>query len=108
MTIKRLPMIGRGRSATGYDNGDHTVIRRHRDPGYGANDEADAMGRAATAGVPAPTVHDVDGPDLLMDRVEGRPRRPTPPDSWPSGTVRSTRPPVVIWVWCTTISTPAT
>lgn len=71
MKIKGLPVIGRGRSATVYDNGDHTVIRRHRDPGYDATDEADAMRRAATTGVPVPTVHDVDGPDLLMDRVDG-------------------------------------
>jgi aminoglycoside phosphotransferase (APT) family kinase protein len=64
-------LIGRGRTAAVYDLGDGRVLRRTLDPEHDATGEADAMRLAASAGVPVPRVHDVAGPDLVMDRVVG-------------------------------------
>jgi Ser/Thr protein kinase RdoA (MazF antagonist) len=69
--IDDLQVIGRGRSSLVFDHRDGTVIRRHHNAGYDATAEAAAMGRAAAAGVPVPLVHDVSGPDIRMDRVDG-------------------------------------
>lgn len=69
--IDDLQVMGRGRSSLVYDRRDGTVIRRHHSAGYDATAEAAAMGRAASAGVPVPLVHEVGGPDIRMDRVDG-------------------------------------
>ncbi|MEL7209341.1 MAG: phosphotransferase, partial [Actinomycetota bacterium] len=64
------PLIGSGRAADVYDLGDGRVLRRNRSGGSTAR-EAAVMGHVRAHGYPVPRVHDADGPDLVMDRVEG-------------------------------------
>ena len=66
------PLIASGRSADIYDLGRGRVVRRLRSGAIGDH-EVLAMRAAAAAGVPAPRVFDVDGADLVMERVVGRP-----------------------------------
>jgi aminoglycoside phosphotransferase (APT) family kinase protein len=54
-----------------YDLGDGRVLRRYRNPAQSAEREAAIMLRAGLAGVPVPTVHAVDGADIVMDRIDG-------------------------------------
>lgn len=64
------PLIGAGRSADIYDIGDGRVLRRRRGgtvPGH----EVAAMRAAHAAGYPAPAIYEVDGSDMVMDRVDG-------------------------------------
>jgi aminoglycoside phosphotransferase (APT) family kinase protein len=65
------PVLGFGRGAVVYEIGDDVVLRRYREPHHDARGEALAMQVAAAAGVPVPAVHEVDGPDLVMERVSG-------------------------------------
>jgi aminoglycoside phosphotransferase (APT) family kinase protein len=72
------PVLGTGRAATVYDIGGGRVLRRYR-TGEGRTlephdlvREADAMRWVRAHGVAAPEVFDVDGPDIVMERVEGR------------------------------------
>ncbi|TKJ22877.1 phosphotransferase [Blastococcus sp. CCUG 61487] len=65
------PLLGRGRDADVYDLGPGRVLRRYRDPGASAEREAAVMVHARAHGLPVPEVFDVDGPDLVMARVEG-------------------------------------
>jgi aminoglycoside phosphotransferase (APT) family kinase protein len=66
-------LIGVGRSADIYDIGNNRVLRRYRS---GQRDdtrpEADLMIYLAQAGFPVPAVHDATGPDIVMERLEGR------------------------------------
>lgn len=71
MDVDGLAIIGRGRSSLVFAVGDGTVIRRHHSSTYDAQAEAEAMRVAAAIGVPVPIVHDVAGPDIRMDRVDG-------------------------------------
>ncbi len=64
------PLIGAGRSADIYALGTDRVLRRFRTP-YDAQPEADIMIYLAAAGYPVPTVYDVSGPDLVMERLDG-------------------------------------
>src|SRR5271169_6725298 len=70
MAVEPGPLIGAGRSADIYALGADRVLRRFRTP-YDAQPEADIMIYLATAGYPVPTVYDVDGPDLVMERLDG-------------------------------------
>ena len=65
------PLIGSGRSADVYALGDGRVVRRFRTP-YDAQPEAELMRHLAAAGYPVPAVYDADGPDLVMERLDGR------------------------------------
>lgn len=65
------PLIAGGRSADIYDLGDGRVVRRLRSGSIGDHEVA-AMRAARAGGVPTPRVFDVDGPDLVMERVVGR------------------------------------
>jgi aminoglycoside phosphotransferase (APT) family kinase protein len=65
------PLVGSGRSADVYALGPGRVLRRFRTP-YNAQAEADIMIHLAKAGFPVPAVHDADGPDLVMERLDGR------------------------------------
>lgn len=67
----RLPLIGESRAAVVLDLGDGRVLRRYRARDHDAAPEAAAMEHARRHGVPVPEVHDVEGPDLVMDRVDG-------------------------------------
>ncbi len=65
------PLIGAGRSADIFALGTDRVLRRFRTP-YDAQPEAEIMIYLAEAGYPVPRVYDVDGPDLVMERLDGK------------------------------------
>jgi aminoglycoside phosphotransferase (APT) family kinase protein len=63
-------LIGRGRAADVYALGAGRVLRRYRTP-HPVAAEAELMRYLRQAGYPVPEVFDVDGPDLIMERLEG-------------------------------------
>ena len=65
------PLVGSGRAADVYDVGGGRVLRRYR-TAHDSAPEAELMAHVARHGFPVPAIHDVDGRDLVMDRVEGR------------------------------------
>ena len=77
-TAEPGPVLGTGRAATVYDIGGGRVLRRYRtQQGRDRNPhdlvrEADAMRWVREHGVPAPEVFDVDGNDIVMERIDGR------------------------------------
>jgi aminoglycoside phosphotransferase (APT) family kinase protein len=71
MTDDPGPLIASGRAADVYDLGDGTVLRRYRTVHPDLELEARIMRHVAERGFPVPTVHAVDGTDLIMDRIEG-------------------------------------
>jgi aminoglycoside phosphotransferase (APT) family kinase protein len=68
--VTDLPLLGAGREADVYALDDVRVLRRYR-RGADASHEARVMRHVAAHGYPVPTVHDVAGPDLVMDRLTG-------------------------------------
>jgi aminoglycoside phosphotransferase (APT) family kinase protein len=64
------PLVGRGRAADVYDVGGGRVLRRYRSA-HDSAPEAELMRHVAAHGFPVPEVHDVDGRDLVMERVAG-------------------------------------
>lgn len=64
------PLLARGRDADVFDIGDGRVLRRYRREGS-TLDEAAVMELAAAHGYPVPRVHEVAGPAIVMDRVDG-------------------------------------
>lgn len=62
--------LGSGRTADVYALGNQLVLRRYRDGGDVAA-EAAVMRHAAAYGYPVPQVHHADGPDLVLDRLDG-------------------------------------
>jgi len=65
------PLIGAGRAADVYAIGPDRVLRRYRTP-FDVRPEAEIMGYLAQAGYPVPAVYDAAGPDLVMERLDGR------------------------------------
>ena len=65
------PLLGSGRSAEIYDLGHGRVLRRYRNPARLAEREAKVISWAGAHGVPVPEVFDVDGPDIVMEKVDG-------------------------------------
>jgi tRNA A-37 threonylcarbamoyl transferase component Bud32 len=63
--------VGSGRSAEIYNLGNGRVLRRYRDHAKLARREAEVMSWAGAHGVPVPEVFDVDGPDIVMEKVDG-------------------------------------
>lgn len=63
-------LIASGRDCHIFDAGDGKVIRRARD-GRSLEREASVMRHARRHGFPAPEVYDADGPDILMERIDG-------------------------------------
>ncbi|MGH9134619.1 MAG: phosphotransferase [Ilumatobacteraceae bacterium] len=63
-------LVGTGRAADVYDIGDGKVLRRYR-TAHDSSVEAAAMRAAFAAGYPVPGVFDADGPDLVMERLDG-------------------------------------
>lgn len=64
-------LIGAGRSADIYAVGKDRVLRRYRGD-YDMQAEAEIMRYLGQAGFPVPAVYDVSGPDLVMERLDGR------------------------------------
>jgi aminoglycoside phosphotransferase (APT) family kinase protein len=64
------PLIGAGRAADVYDIGGGRVLRRYRAP-FDAQAEAAVMRHVGRAGFPVPRVYEADGPDLVMERLDG-------------------------------------
>jgi aminoglycoside phosphotransferase (APT) family kinase protein len=65
-------LVGAGRAADVYAVGADRVLRRYRDGRYDSEPEALIMRHLAARGFPVPAVHDVAGPDLIMERLDGR------------------------------------
>lgn len=59
-----------GRAADVYECGDHAVLRRYRSD-HDTGREARIMQWLSGAGFPVPLIHEVDGRDLLMERIDG-------------------------------------
>lgn len=70
MTEDRAPLLASGRDADVFLLGRDRVLRRYRD-GSDASDEATLMRYVAGHGYPVPAVHRADGPDLVMERLDG-------------------------------------
>ena len=68
MTVMRL--IASGRDADVFDLGDGRVLRRHKD-GRPATKQADLLRYVAGFGYPVPALYGVDGPDLILEKVDG-------------------------------------
>ncbi|MBJ7451374.1 MAG: phosphotransferase, partial [Blastococcus sp.] len=66
-----MHLVGAGRDADVYALDGHRVLRRYRDAGRSAEREAAVMAYARSAGLPVPEVFDVDGADLVLERVVG-------------------------------------
>ena len=64
-------LVGSGREADVYAIGRGRVLRRYRSA-YSVQMEAGAMAYLARAGFPVPAVYDADGPDLVMEQLDGR------------------------------------
>jgi aminoglycoside phosphotransferase (APT) family kinase protein len=63
--------VGFGRSANVFDIGRDRVLRRYHDPTRSVRREAGIMSWAGAHGVPVPAVLDADGPDIVMEKVDG-------------------------------------
>lgn len=66
-----MQLLGVGRDADVFALDGGRVLRRYRDPQRSAEREARVMAHARAAGLPVPEVFDVEGPDLVLERVEG-------------------------------------
>lgn len=64
-------LLAQGREATVFDLGGGRVLRRYLDGGRSAEREAGVMTHLADHGYPVPAVLDVQGPDLVLGRVDG-------------------------------------
>ena len=65
------PLIGAGRAADVYAIGADRVLRRYRTP-FDVRPEAEVMRYLGQVGYPVPAVYEADGPDLVMERLDGR------------------------------------
>lgn len=72
MTDVPGPLIASGRAADVYDIGDGKVLRRYRSEDRDAEYEARVMRHVAERGFAVPEVFEVNGPDLVMERIDGR------------------------------------
>jgi hypothetical protein len=63
-------LIGSGRHADVFDLGDGTVLRRYR-TGQDSTAEARVMTHVRARGFPAPRVVRADGPEMVLERVDG-------------------------------------
>jgi aminoglycoside phosphotransferase (APT) family kinase protein len=59
-----------GRDADVYALGEDRVVRRYRN-GHPVRDEAQYMRHVAQHGYPVPAVYQVDGPDMILERLSG-------------------------------------
>lgn len=75
-----------GRDADVYAIDDQWVLRRYRN-GHPVRDEADYMRHVAKYGYPVPAVREIDGPDMVLQRLNG----PTLADSAIAGDLNGTQ-----------------
>lgn len=68
--VQNLTPLGSGRTADVFALDATRVLRRYHN-GRDATAEADVMRRLAALGYPVPWIFDVDGPDLVMERLYG-------------------------------------
>jgi aminoglycoside phosphotransferase (APT) family kinase protein len=66
-----MRLIAQGRTCDIFDCTDGTVLRRQRD-GRSLESEATVMRHAAAHGFPCPTLHRVDGADMVLDHLDGQ------------------------------------
>lgn len=66
-----MQLIAEGRDCDVFDLGDGSVLRRCRN-GRSLEAEAAVMRHVTAHGFPCPAVRRVDGPDMVLDRIEGR------------------------------------
>lgn len=71
MTLPAVELIAQGRAADVFDAGPGRVLRRYRMREHDCTREGEVMRHARRAGYPVPTVYDVDGPDLVLERIDG-------------------------------------
>lgn len=64
-------LLARGRAADVFEHGAGRVLRRYRD-GTSAERETEVMSHVRRHGFPVPAVYAVDGPELIMERIDGR------------------------------------
>ena len=64
------PLLASGRDADVFAIDAYRVLRRYRD-GSDVTAEAAVMRRVEAHGFPVPAVHTADGPDLVMERLDG-------------------------------------
>ncbi|GGN23532.1 hypothetical protein GCM10010109_38470 [Actinoplanes campanulatus] len=81
-TVPGMDLLGSGREADVYALDEHRVLRRYR-RGDDASGEAAVMEYLAGRGFPVPRVHSVDGPDMIMERLDG----PTMSGAFAAGTL---------------------
>jgi aminoglycoside phosphotransferase (APT) family kinase protein len=70
MTGTESRILASGRDSDIFEHGPGRVLRRARD-GRSVASEADLMRHLFRCGYPVPRVYDSEGPDLVMDRIEG-------------------------------------
>jgi aminoglycoside phosphotransferase (APT) family kinase protein len=70
VTMRTGDMIASGRDCFVFESGPGKVVRRARD-GRSLEREASVMRHARRHGFPAPEVFDAEGPDILMERIDG-------------------------------------
>ncbi len=63
--------LAAGRSANVYDLGGGRILRRYHDRSRSSEREAKIISWAGEHGVPVPEVFDADGPDIVMEQVDG-------------------------------------
>jgi Ser/Thr protein kinase RdoA (MazF antagonist) len=68
--MTKMQLIASGRDADVFDLGDGRVLRRHKD-GRPATKQAELLRYAAAHGYPVPVLHDANGPDLVLERLDG-------------------------------------
>jgi aminoglycoside phosphotransferase (APT) family kinase protein len=66
-----MELIAEGRDAEVFDAGPGRVLRRYRDAARDSAVEAEVMRYVARSGFPVPAVYDADGPDLVLERIDG-------------------------------------
>lgn len=66
-----LPLIASGADADVFALGGGLVLRRSRNPRADSRGQAALMEHARAGGYPVPRVHDVSGPDLVLERIDG-------------------------------------
>jgi aminoglycoside phosphotransferase (APT) family kinase protein len=66
-----MRLLAAGRDADVFEAGVGRVLRRYRDASRDVSREARVMQYARGQGLPVPEVFDADGPDLVLERVDG-------------------------------------